>query len=981
MNLENDTTRYLNYPEVQCKYYTLQNSPGIDNTFSVIHLNARSIKNKFDEIKNIVLNSNSEWDVVCISETWLKDDIIEFYNINGYNMYATFRKRTEGGGTLIYVRNKYEVKERKDLECPQLETNYVQIQLELLSGHKSIIVGEIYRPPNYPNAQFLEYLEQTLEVIENENKLMILAGDFNYNMLKGCESNSAHTFTNLLSSYGFSPIITLPTRVQNEHESLLDNIFINDSNYCENAGVIVDDISDHFPVFSTFYFKHQCRETKKVVKTFDKRKLPELKDFLVHKLRDFSNHDDANAACNDLINAYIEGVETFSKSYRKSRRKTPFNPWITPAILCSINTKNKLYRKFMMNKNVRNETRYKKYRNLLVGVIRDAKTIYFKDSIEKNKNNGKMTWQLLNTAINKQKNKTTIFPSSLYDTTGKIYKQTEIPNGFNRFFTSIAIDLEKDIPVSDVDPVKYLPESEYESFGEHLTTTSKEVSSAIKSLNQVGGGFDGISTNLLLETYKDILNHLTHLFNLCLKQGIFPEKLKHAIITPIYKTGGKDKFNNYRPISLLPVFSKVLEKIIQSSILSSLEQHNILHPLQFGFRKMHSTYMPLAHMYDEISKYCHKGEVICTIYLDLKKAFDTVSIDILLRKLKFIGIEGNLYNIIKSYLSNRTQTTRINGNDSCTEYVRMGVPQGSILGPLLFLIYINDLVYSSVHATFYLFADDTAVTVRANNIGELQEKVTLLSADITQWFQANRLSLNAKKTNYQLYSRYPTSDLDIKLNGFQIFRKRCIKYLGILVDEDLKWKSHINNLSSLLSRNIGIMGRVKHFLQSKQLIMLYNTLVLPYLNYCAVIWGSNYYSNIKKLVMLQKRAVRIIGKKTYFHPSAPLFIEYKILRVPDIVKEQSIMILLAYINNELPSPISEMFNLDRTRHSRHAKHFDIPYAATNYILFSLPCSLPKIWNMIVGKMYKEIGDVPKNKQMLKKEVRKYLIQTYSEQTH
>ena len=204
---------------------------------------------------------------------------------------------------------------------------------------------------------------------------MIIAGDFNYNMLKGCESNSAHTFTNLLSWYGFSPIITLPTRVQNEHESLLDNIFINDSNYCKNAGVVVDDISDHFPVFSTFYFKHQCRETKKVVKTFDKRKFPELKDFLVHKLRDFSNHDDANAACNDLINAYIEGVEMFYKSYRQSRRKTPFNPWITPAILCSINTKNKLYRKFMMNKNVRNETRYNKCQNLLVGVIRDAKTI------------------------------------------------------------------------------------------------------------------------------------------------------------------------------------------------------------------------------------------------------------------------------------------------------------------------------------------------------------------------------------------------------------------------------------------------------------------------------------------------------------------------------------------------------------------------------------------------------------------------------
>ena len=350
-----------------------------------------------------------------------------------------------------------------------------------------------------------------------------------------------------------------------------------------------------------------------------------------------------------------------------------------------------------------------------------------------------------------------------------------------------------------------------------------------------------------------------------------------------------------------------------------------------------------------------------------------------MRKLKYIGIKGDLYDILKSYLAHRTQITRINGSESGTTDVLMGVPQGSILGPLLFLIYINDLVNASALATFYLFADDTAVLIKATDFDELQQKVSAVTADISQWFKANRLSLNVQKTNYQIYSRSRSQDLKVKLNDTSVLRKSCIKYLGILVDENLKWKSQIKNVSTVISRNIGIMSRVKYFLDAKQLVLLYNTLVLPYLNYCAVVWGANYGSTLKPIILLQKRAVRIIGKKPFFHPSTPLFIKYKILKLPDIVKEQNIMIMFAFINNCLPLVISEMFKLNTSRATRHAKHMEEPYAATNYRIFSLPCSAPKAWNNIVCKLYKDIKDVPPSKIVLKNEVRKYLIQTYVEQ--
>ena len=263
------------------------------------------------------------------------------------------------------------------------------------------------------------------------------------------------------------------------------------------------------------------------------------------------------------------------------------------------------------------ENRYKRYRNILVNVIRDAKTIYFKQSFEQHKNNGKMTWQLLNLALNKNTNKAMDVPASMSDTAGQCYKGQEIPDGFNNFFTSIGAELEKGIPSSVVDPLTYLRDANFEPHENILKTTAGQVANIIESLNHVGGGFDGISTMTLLGTYKSILNHLTFFFNLCLKQAVFPRKLKHAIITPIYKAGGKDKFNNYRPISLLPVLSKVLEKILKSYIISYLDDQNIINPLQFGFRTRHCTYMPIAHMYDDITKCCHRGSIICTLYLDL----------------------------------------------------------------------------------------------------------------------------------------------------------------------------------------------------------------------------------------------------------------------------------------------------------------------------------------------------------------------------
>ena len=608
--------------------------------------------------------------------------------------------------------------------------------------------------------------------------------------------------------------------------------------------------------------------------------------------------------------------------------------------------------------------------------MRDAKRLYYQSLFQDNKDNGKKTWDLLNEIVNKKRNKHAKLPTMFFDNYGFSYENSHIAEGFNNFFAEVGTNLEKEIPVSCSGAVDYLGNPNYAPLNEELSTTPYEIAKIIKSLNPVGGGIDKISTKIILYTYEKCLPHLTFFFDLCLRTAVFPDHLKIALVVPIYKTGEKDKFNNYRPISLLPVFSKILEKLLHSRLLEYIEFNKILHPFQFGFRRKHSTYMPIAHLINEITESLQDQKIICGIYLDLKKAFDTVSFDILLNKLYVLGIKGDMFTILKSYLYGRYQRTKFNNTISGLVAVKMGVPQGSILGPLLFILYINDLPNVSDEIKFYFFADDTAISVKSSCVTELQTKLNHVMPKVTEWFNANRLSLNASKTHFQIYSRTFINDIDIQLNSCKILRQKYVKYLGVVVEENLKFEKHVSNIASVISRNIGVMGRSKSVLSSRELLLLYNSLVLPYLSYCAAVWGSNYPTRLAKIEKLQKRAIRIIDNKPYFFPTNALFVKYNVLKFRDIVQQQNIMIMLAFLNGNLPDSMSKMFRLHVPVGTRAIKHFHVPFAASNYRAFSLAHSAPSTWNNIIVHLFRNIENVPRNKFTLKKHLRKYLVNKY-----
>ena len=390
--------------------------------------------------------------------------------------------------------------------------------------------------------------------------------------------------------------------------------------------------------------------------------------------------------------------------------------------------------------------------------------------------------------------------------------------------------------------------------------------------------------------------------------------------------------------------------------------------------------MPLCLMHDLITSNLVDGRVTTGIYLDLARAFDTVNVDILLRKLSKYGITGNALAMFSSYLSNRKHRLKYKECISGAQDIVCGVPQGSVLGPILFLLYINDLPFVCNDGKFLLFADDTAILYSARSLSALQHTVSRSFPKVLTWLHANRLSLSTSKTFYQLYS--PSSnvstDLTILANGVRLQRAATVKYLGVLVDEDLKFKSHINKVSNIICRNTGIIGRAKFLLNRKLLILLYNSLILPYLNYCLIIWGSNFETNLQPVVIAQKRAIRVIAGAGRASHSSPLFRELNLLKLTDLLNKQLLLLLHDYLLGCLPAVMSNHLSLyEQTRPSRHAQHFServlsssggaVPnYRLHKYRLFSPFSSAPKAWNLIIASRIPDLRNVPMSKSHFKK---------------
>ena len=924
--------------------------------------------NKFDEVKLFL--SKHKWSFIFVSETWFTEDVEMQFSLENYQLFCMSRTKKTGGGSAVYVQEDIVTTQLSLFQFSTAEAVFLKVNID---KHRTCLLIQIYRAPKN-NIEFLSELEKCLVEATKLNVLTYIVGDFNADLFSISDNSFNESFFTLMCSFGFLPTISKATRVSNGSFTLIDNMFCNDLSVLHQSGVIMSDFSDHFSIFSSskIYLEKNIK-VEEYRTSFDYSHIDALKEFLANELENLHTVDNAEDACNKLIDSYTEGVAKFSRKKRLTRKNNTIQPWVTPGLLNSINQKNILFSAKLKYPTTHNISRYNTYRNCLNSALRNAKKRYFKLEFAKHRNNPKQTWETLNQLLQKKTSNKELPNKFVSDLGEDVENDISISKEFNQYFAEIGQKLKNKITTSASDPIDNLEDY----LGDIMVvspTTENEVEEIISGLNDVGAGKDSINSKICKGTYKSILPQLVYFFNLCLRQAVFPTKLKVAVIKPIFKTGDPTSFSNYRPISILPFLSKILEKIIYIRLLNHFTSNELLSYRQFGFRKGLSTFMPILLIQDLITKAFEEDKYVVGIFLDLKKAFDTVDHNILCKKLKKYGVFGKAFEILESYLRDRTQSVNIRGTHADVRDIEIGVPQGSILGPLLFIIYINDLANVDDKGKFFIYADDTAVFFQHNDPNILQNIVDTALPKISTWLQSNFLSLNASKTIYQVYSKRKVHiNIHVQINNNVIEKKQTVKYLGMLIDDDLKFKSHINTITNTVSRNVGMMSRVKYFVEAKQLICLYNAIILPYINYCCIIWGTGYAHHTKKLLTLQKRAMRIMEGIYPPQSANPIFKKYNILKIQDIAKMQMLLVMHKHICNQLPQPITDMFtmHIENNHGTRQNKHFQVTFSTKNYRLFTIACLGPKLWNSIMSGRYTR-DEVPHSKDIVKKSYKKLL---------
>ena len=625
--------------------------------------------------------------------------------------------------------------------------------------------------------------------------------------------------------------------------------------------------------------------------------------------------------------------------------------------------RDKLLRKFckLKNKNsihaINIYSQYKNIRNNITSLKRTSKTNYYKDFFEKYKQKSSMIWKGIRSIVNI--NNTSTKCIKLINDKGKyISDQKKIADLFNEYFSNVGPDIASKIKK---------PKKHYRHFMSKISTfqsfflspvTSDEIFDIIKTFDiNKSLGPNSIPIYILKIFNNFFSEKLCDITNLIFETGIFPDLCKIAKVIPIYKKSNPLLCENYRPISLLPIFSKIFEKIIYKRMYNFIEMNKLIYTRQFGFRSKHSTTHALISTIENIKSLIDSGNIVGGVFIDLQKAFDTVNHEILCEKIAYYGFRGKLQQLIRSFLTNRKQYVSINGFNSQEMNVTCGVPQGSTLGPLLFILYINDLHFSMNKSTASHFADDTCITFSAKKIKTLETDLNYDLKIVSDWLKANRLSLNVEKSKLIIFkSKRKLIDsqlFSIKLNGVKLLPTDNVKYLGLHLDQNLSFDHHVNQLSKKLSRTNGILSKLRHYTSKDTLISVYYSLFYSHILYGCPVWSLTTINNLNCISVLQKKCIRILNFSPFNSHTNQLFSDNKILKLDDIIKVQIMKLLFDFKNNNLPDDLMKLFILNseinqyQTRNV-YNKGFFIPKITTkSFGINSLKYYAPTLWNLIL----------------------------------
>ena len=880
------------------QYYSVNNVKNVLNgrDFEIIHSNIRSFNKNFDSFLAVLSSINAVPDVFVLSETWLSEPV----HVEGYNSFHTVRDGRRSGGVSVFVKDLYvcDVLSEFSLSNDTIESCTVRITI----GKIDLVIVGIYRPHIGRIMEFCESLGSLLSSSELSKDVCVL-GDLNINLLNQENSDVMH-FSALMRSFQFLPTITKPTRLPfsnlNQQPSLIDHIWTKFSfNYCNHTGILLDNTTDHCTTFLTI--------SKHLLLSDSCNDLIEMKFRLVDgtTIEEFNNHinsvdwnslidnGDVNIVTNRVVDT-INGIycRSFPLKIKRVSRKRICNPWLTSEIMKYVKMKSLHFKSCKLG--LISDTDYKKIRNHVNRIVSKAKCNYYKERFSRRISDLKKTWKDIRKLISVGDSKMKI--NSILNDGAILSDENDIAQCFNSHFCTIGAKIESSLPVSPNDPLSHVIRNVHSFYLEPVT--QDEVVGIIGSLRSIRCDINSISVYMLKFSQNILSYPISLLINKSFLEGIFPDVFKRADVIPVYKKGDKKDINNYRPISLLPLFSKIYERCIANRVLCFVTRFSLISKEQFGFRKGLSTVDAMIDYSAYICRELEKRNHIVGVFIDYCKAFDTVKHDILLAKLEAYGIRGIALKWFASYLGNRVQRVRIGQSYSDYQNVNVGVPQGSVLGPLLFIFYVNDLPNVSASLKSILFADDTTVSSSGYIFSDLCSTVNDELESVHRWSVSNRLSLNSDKTAALIFTNRRNDEIAndcLVVNGTNINVLECVKFLGVHLDNRLTFKNHINAVCGKLSKVVGILYKLKECLSPKSLINMYYNLFYPYLTYGNVLWGGTYGTHLNTIEMLQKRAIRIITGSEYLSHTEPLFLQTSILKFEDLHKY---LLLLYYFKHK-----------------------------------------------------------------------------------
>lgn len=857
-----------------------------ERNINLLHINIRSVNKNFPHLQVLLHRLNVDTDIIVLTECWLSK-INNIPVLDGYESHFTNTNCNQNDGIIIYTKSS--------LQTTVSEPDFAGGNCLVCHLDKKISVVAIYRSPSLNSREnFDKFSTSLINVYDNIKSIcptIALVGDLNIDIKQNNMNERSLDYLTLNASHGLMPTHLFPTR----DENCLDHIFLKS---CLTATTLVLEahVTDHKPLLLSLKNGNPSHKLCTTTTLNHKAIVEELEtvDFaVIYKI------ENINEAMNKFITIIKSIVLNHSKQVKIPRKKKIIKPWITPGLLKCMKHRDRMHIKSKKSPdNIILKSTYSRYRNFCNNLLRKLKKSYETAQLEKAKNNPKVLWKTIKEITNTHKAK----PSPVELLTIRDSPKSAI-NEVGHFFANIGKNLASKI----INDTASSPAGSHPSpspTGTRISPVNSlvilevdeaDVESLILQLrSDCAVGWDGISSLILKNSRHVLVPPITYLFNRCLQEGVFPEAFKKAVVHPIYKGGNRDCVNNYRPISVLPALSKVLEKILNNSLRKFLDKHQLIANNQYGFRTSLSTDDAVLDFTQQVASNLDNKSKCLGIFLDLSKAFDTVSVPKLIMKLESVGVRGIPLEIFKDYLKNRKQSIKIDNHLSDEFLVSYGVPQGGILSPTLFQIYLNDLCRLNLpNGRIYAYADDTAILVDGSSWDIVKANAEVAMTKVMIWLNSNLLTLNLQKTTYVPFAircnAKPSPSFTITPHSCTnsstpctcspLARSESVKYLGVHIDGGLRWDKQIDAVATRTLRLIQIFKSLRASADLKTLKMVYLALCQSVIGYCIVTWGGAAKTKFLRVERAQRAVLKVMMKKPYRYPTTELFSDCQVLTV------------------------------------------------------------------------------------------------------